>query len=131
MSHPDPRTAPNLIADTLRNFSSLMQKEVQLARAEISNNISRAALGIAFFGIAALMVLTALNTLAGAAVGYLAEAGLNAGTSALIVAAVFIVGAIILVLMGKSRLSAEALSPSKTIGNVQRDVKTVKGATHG
>lgn len=129
MSHPDPRVAPSLLADTLRNFSSLMQKEVQLARAEMSNNISRAAVGVAFFGIAALMVLTALNTLAGAAVGYLAESGVNAGTSALIVAAVFVVGAIVLVLMGKSRLSG--LAPTKTMNNVQRDVQTVKGATHG
>ncbi|WP_296417735.1 phage holin family protein [Pseudooctadecabacter sp.] len=131
MSHPDPRTAPHLIADTLRHFSGLMQKEVHLARAEMSNNISRAAMGVAFFGIAALMVLTALNVLAGAVVGYLTEGGMNAGTAALIVAAVFFAGALVLVLMGKSRLSADALAPTKTMHNVQRDVETVKGATHG
>ena len=131
MSHPDPRTAPHLIADTLRHFSSLMQKEVQLAKAEMSNNISRAAVGVAFFGIAALMVLTALNVLAGAVVGYLTEAGMNAGTSALIVAAIFVVVAVILVIMGKSRLTADSLAPNTTMHNVQRDVSAVKGATNG
>ena len=131
MSHPDPRAAPNLLVDTLRHFSNLMQKEVQLARAEMSNNISRAAIGLVFFGIAALMVLTALNLLAGAVVGYLSTAGINAGTAALIVTAFFGAGAAVLVLLGKSRLSADALAPSATLRNVQRDVETMKGAGHG
>lgn len=131
MSSPDPRTAPHLLIDSFRHFANLIQKEVQLARAEVSSNISRAVGGLVFFGIAALMVLTALNVLAGAAVGYLTEDGMNAGTAALIVAVVFLVVAGILILVGKSRLSSDALTPNHTIANVKRDVQAVKGATHG
>lgn len=129
MEHPDPRTAPNLLVESLKHFSNLIQKEAQLARAEISNNVSRAAIGVVFFGVAALMILTALNVLAGAGVGYLVEGGMNSGSAALLVALGFAIVAVIFVLMGKSRLSAEALAPSKTINNVQRDYHAVKGAT--
>lgn len=130
MEHPDPRQAPNLLVDALRNFSTLMQKELHLAKSEISTNISRAAVGIAFFAIAGILALTAFNVLAGALVGYLATTGLSAGTAALIVGGAILVVAIILVIAGKARLSASALEPTRTMDNLQRDITAVKGSTN-
>jgi len=130
MSHPDPRQAPNLFVDALRHFSNLMQKELHLAKAELSQNISRAGMGLAFFAVAGLLALTALNVLAGALVAYIAAAGLGAGTAALIVGAVLLIGAAVLVFAGKARLSAEALKPTHTMHNIQRDAATLKGAGH-
>jgi len=131
MEHPDPRQAPNLMVDALRSFANLMQTELQLAKAEVSNNISRAGTGIAFFVIAGIFALTALNVLAGALVGYLAETGFSAGTAALIVGGAVLIVALLLALAGKSRLSAASLEPTRTLNNLQRDVTTVKGATNG
>ncbi|MGB5865281.1 MAG: phage holin family protein [Sulfitobacter sp.] len=130
MSHPDPREAPSLFVEAFRDFSNLMQTELHLAKAEISSKVSRAGTGIVFFVIAALLALTALNVLAGALVAYIASVGFTAGTAALIVGGVILLVAILLVLAGKSRLSASALEPSRTINNLQRDVSTVKGATN-
>ncbi|WP_299031415.1 phage holin family protein [uncultured Sulfitobacter sp.] len=130
MSHPDPRQAPTLLVDTLRNFANLMQTELQLAKAEIANNVSRAGAGIAMMVVAAILALTGLNVLAGALVAYIATTGLSAGTAALIVGGGVLIVAVILVLVGKSRLSAAALEPTRTLNNLQRDAATVKGATN-
>jgi len=129
MSHPDPRQAPHLLVEALRQFSCLMQKELQLARAEMSNILGRAGAGLALLVAAALLVMTALHVIAGALVAYLAATGLSAGTSAAIVAAGCIGFALALVLIARSRLSAEALKPTQTIRNIQCDAATVKGAT--
>lgn len=129
MSHPDPRQAPTLLVDTLKNFSTLMQTEVQLAKAEISDNLSRAATGVALLVVAGILALTGLNVLAGALVAYIASAGLSAGTSALLVGGGVLALAVLLILLGKSRLTASALEPTRTLNNLQRDATTVKGAT--
>ncbi len=130
MSHPDPRQAPGLLVDALRNFSNLMQIELQLAKAEISQNISRAGTGIAFFVIAGILALTALNVLAAALVAYIAASGISAGMAALIVGGIILLIAAGLFFAGKARISASALEPSRTINNIQRDVSAVKGATN-
>ncbi len=130
MSHPDPRDAPNLLADVIRNASTLMQKEVQLAKTEIAANASRAGVGIALFAIAGILAVIGLNVLVGALVAYLAATSLSAGTAAVIVGGTVLALAIVLALLGKARLSASALKPKRTMANIQRDVAAVKGATN-
>ena len=130
MSHPDPRHAPTLLVDALRNFTNLMQTELHLAKAEIANNVSRAGAGIAMMAVAAILALTGLNVLAGALVAYIASAGLSAGTAALIVGGGVLLIAVALVFIGKSRLTASALEPTRTLNNLQRDAAAVKGATN-
>ena len=129
MSHPDPRQAPTLLVDSLKNFTTLMQAEVQLAKAEVSDNLSRAATGIVMMAVAGILALTGLNVLAGALVAYIASAGLSAGTAALLVGGAVLALAALLVVIGKSRLTASALEPTRTLNNLQRDATTVKGAT--
>lgn len=130
MSHPDPRQAPTLLVEALRNFTNLMQTELQLAKAEIATNLSRAGVGFALILVAAILALTDLNVLAGTLVAYIATAGVSAGTSALIVGDGVLVLAIVPVLFGKSRLSPSAIEPSRTLNNLQRDAAAVKGATN-
>ncbi len=130
MEHPDPRQAPSLLTGALKHFVNLMQKELHLAKAELSQNMSRAVTGIVFFGIAALLALTALNVLAGALVAFVATLGFTAGQSALMVGGVILLVAAVLVFAGKSRLSADALEPTRTMANLKQDIKTVKEATN-
>ena len=130
MSNHDPRQAPSLLVDAMRSFSKLMRTELHLAKAEVSQNISRAGVGIAFIAVAALLAIIALNVLVGALVAYLAATSLSAGTAALLVGGAILVVAVILVLVGKSRLTGSALEPTRTMHNLQRDAATVKGATN-
>ncbi len=131
MSDPNPRMAPNPLGDTIRAFTGLLQSEVALAKAEMSQNLSRAAVGLVLVLAALLLAFTAFHLLAGAAVGYLTQAGFTPPTAALIVGGVLVVIAVILALVGKSRLTGTALAPTKTAANISRDIETLKGGLHG
>jgi hypothetical protein len=126
----DLKDAPGLMVTAFQQFSRLMQDEIVLAKAEVSRNISRAGMGLAMIGVAALLTLTALNVLAGALVAYLAANGLTAGTAAVLVGGVLLVVALILALVGKSRLTADALAPNRAMTNVKSDFETVKEHSH-
>ena len=122
--------APSLLVDTLRQFTSLVQGELTLARAEMSRIITRAGIGLMLIAIAMLMALVSLNVLASAAVAYIAANGLSLGLSALIVGGVLIVAAIGFALAGKSRLTADALTPDRTTESVRDDIKAMKEASN-
>ncbi len=119
-----------MLVDTLRQFTSLIQGEIKLARAEVSSIATRATVGIAFLAVAFLLALVALNVLASAAVAYVAANGLSVGTGALLVGGILLFVAVGFVLAGKSRLSADALTPQRTAANVRRDIMTLKEASN-
>ncbi|MEL6519107.1 MAG: phage holin family protein [Pseudomonadota bacterium] len=128
--HAEFKETPTLIVTAFRQFSQLMQDEVALAKAEVSQNLSRAGTGLALMGVAALLALTALNVLATAMVGYLAATEMSAGTAAIVVGAGLLIAALVLALMGKGRLSADAMTPDRTVQNLKDDVDTMKEATN-
>ncbi|WP_306257619.1 phage holin family protein [Pararhizobium sp. IMCC21322] len=122
------KSAGGLLSDAMNNVSGLVRNEVDLARAEISENLSRAGVAVGLIAGAAIIALVALNVLTGALVAALTEAGLNAAWAALIVGAVF--GIIAYVLFGKgiNDLKLSSLAPTRTVKNLQRDAAAVKEA---
>lgn len=121
---------PSLLVDTLRQFTSLVQGELKLARAEMSGIVTRAGVGLVFMAIAFLMALVSLNVLASAAVAYIAANGLSVGLSALIVGGILIAVAIGFAFAGKSRLSADALTPERTAESIRDDIAALKEASN-
>lgn len=117
-----------LIADALSNVSDLVRSEVDLARAEISENVSRAGVAIGLIAGAAIIALVSLNVLAAALVAALTEAGIAAGWSALIVGAGLGLIAYVLINKGINDLKLSSLAPTRTVKNVQRDAAAVKEA---
>lgn len=91
--------------------------------------MSRAGNGLALLVLAAILALTALDVLAGALVAYLAAVGLSAGIAALIVGGAVLGLALVLAVIGKSRLSSSALGPTRVLRNLHRDAATVKGVS--
>lgn len=130
MPKPSLQDAPSILVDTLRQLSSLVQGEVKLAKAEMSRIVSRAAVGMTFLAVAFLLALVALNVLASAAVAYIAANGVSVGLSALIVGGILSLAAIVCVLMGKSRLNSDALTPEKTAKSLRADITAIKEATN-
>lgn len=130
MHDPNLQNAPQQIVATFRQFSTLVQDEMQLARAEIKRNLSRAGLGIALICIAALTALVALNVLATALVGVLTANGVPFWLAALIIGGVLILAALVMALAGKSKLEPEALAPKRTIESVKKDVEHLKEAAN-
>lgn len=130
MTQATPHDAATLIGEALRNVSSLIRNEVDLARAEVSQNVNRAAVALGLIAGALIVALVSLNVLAAALVAALTEAGIAAGWSALIVGAGFAVIALIMVARGVNDLKMSSLAPTRTATNVRRDAQVLKESTH-
>lgn len=125
------RTTAGLFTDAINLFASLVRKEVDLVKAEISESANRAAVAIGMIVGGVVLVLVALNVLSAALVAGLAELGIEAGWAALIVGGVYLVIAIILVRKGTSELKAVNLAPKRTVARVRRDAQALKETLNG
>ena len=122
------KSTGSILSDALTNVSSLVRNEVDLARAEVSENVTRAGVALGLIAASAIIALVALNVLVAALVAGLAEAGLDAGWAALIVGALLGVLAYVLLNKGTNDLKLSSLAPTRTVKNVQRDAAAVKEA---
>lgn len=123
-----PQNPASLASEALRLSGDLIRKEVALAKAEVSQNIQRASVAIGFVAAAAVIAIVTINVLVAALVAALAETELGPIWSAVIVGVVLALLAYILLRKGLNDLKPEALMPSRTVQNVQRDAQTIKGA---
>lgn len=118
-----------LVNETFTHITRLYRGELDLARAEVQENLKRAVAAVGMIVAGLVLFLVALNVLAGALVAGIAELGLAAGWASLIVGGAFLIIGIIMALVGKNKLKPASLAPTRTAKNVQRDARTVKGAT--
>tara|TARA_R110002049_G_scaffold10127_3_gene50448 strand:+ start:155929 stop:156327 length:399 start_codon:yes stop_codon:yes gene_type:complete len=120
------KTAGGLLSDALAHVSALVRKEVDLARAEVNENLKSAGIALGLIVGAVVVALTALNVLTAALVAALTEAGIPAGWSALIVGIALAVVAYVMINKGTNDLKLSSLAPTRTAKNVKRDAQTVK-----
>lgn len=120
------KSTGSLLGDALAHVSSLVRNEVDLARAEVNENLKSAAVAIGMIVGAVVMTLTALNVLSAALVAALTEAGIPGGWSALIVGVAFAIIAYVLLQKGTNDLKLSSLAPTRTAKNVKRDAQAVK-----
>ena len=116
---------PEALSDTLSDFADLFRKELQLARAELSSNVSTKLRGSIWLGIAALFALLTLALILGALVAWITTFNVSLHISFLIVAAVVGLVAVLAYLAGRSEAQA-VLTPSRTIRQVKQDIETTK-----
>ena len=115
------KSTGSLLSDALTHVSSLVRSEVDLARAEVNENLKSAGAAIGLIVGAVVVALTALNVLSAALV-----AALPAGWSALIVGVAFALIAYVMVNKGTNALKLSSLAPTRTTKNVKRDAQAVK-----
>ena len=120
------KSAGSLLTEALSHVSSLMRKEVDLARAEVNENLKHAGVAIGLIVGAVVVALTALNVLSAALVAALTEAGIPAGCSAVIVGVLLAIVAYVMVQKGTNDLKLSSLAPTRTAKNVKRDAQTMK-----
>ncbi len=126
MSTEPNKSTGGLLSDALTHVSSLVRSEVDLARAEVNENLKSAGVAIGMIIGAVVVALTALNVLSAALVAALTEAGIPAGWSALIVGVTFAVIAYVMINKGTNDLKLSSLAPTRTAKNVRRDAQAVK-----
>ena len=120
------KSAGGLVQDAMSNVSALVRNEVDLARAEINENLTKAGVAAGMIAAGAIVILVALNVLAAALVAALTEAGLDGGWAALIVGVVLAVIAYVMIQKGMNDLKLSSLAPTRTAKNVRRDAEAVK-----
>src|SRR5215467_9661761 len=99
----------DLAGEALKDFAVLLQTELQLLRAEISEKLTFTALSAALIGAGALLLMATIVLL------------LQAAIASLVVAAVTLLVGSGLVWFGANRLSLGRLAPSKTLDRLQKD----------
>jgi hypothetical protein len=117
------RSIPDVISDVVHQVTTLIRKEAQLARAEVSEKMSNAISGIAMAIFGAVLAIPALVILLEAIVAGLTSAGLPVYWSAFLVGGVALIIGIALLAAGANRLKADNLVPQKTINQLQRDAE--------
>ncbi len=121
------RSIPEIFTDLLSQFTTLLRKESQLARAEMSEKMSQVATALALIVCGAVLLIPALVILLQAAVSALITSHtIGEPYAPLIIGGAALLIGIILALIGMTRLRADALVPSRTITQIQRDVTVAK-----
>ena len=116
---------PEVLSDVLGDFADLFRKELRLARAELSSNISAKVRGAIWLVVAGLFGLLALASLLGAAVAWITTFAVSLHIAFLIVAAAVAFLAAFAYFAGRSEIRAE-LTPSRTISQLKHDIETTK-----
>jgi hypothetical protein len=121
------RSIPEIFADVVNQFTALLGKEGQLARTEMSEKITQVAVGLGLIVGGSVLLTPALVILLQAGVSALITNNIvREPWAPLIVGGVVFLIGIVLLLVGMSRLRAEALMPNKTIHQIQSDVSVAK-----
>ena len=121
----DDRSLSELLSDVTAEIGTLFRKEVELARVETSEQVTRAAKAGGMLGAAAVIGVVDLILFAFAAAWALSEV-VPEGVAFLIVAVVFAVVAGILFVAGKKRLATVNPVPTQTVQTVTQDVQVAK-----
>ena len=114
------------LSDVVGSLADLFQKEMRLARAEISEKIATKLQGAAWMAAAGVLGLIAALLLVQALVfGIASFFGIALHWSCLIVAALFAGAAGAAFLGGRAQVQEE-LTPSRTINQIKQDIATTK-----
>jgi putative superfamily III holin-X len=115
------RSIPELLSDVLAQLAKLIGNEFDLAKAELSSKSGQVARAVAMIGAGAVVMVPALVLLLLAAAAGLMHAGFSDPIAYLIAGGGAVVLAGILIGVGVSRLSGDAVKPSVTLDQLQRD----------
>jgi len=122
----DGRGLGDLLGDLASQVSTLVRKEIELARVEITSSFGRAGRGAAMAGLGGALLYAGLLVLLAAAVFGLVEAGMEPWLAALVVgvAAAVVGGA--LTSVGVKQVQTTNMAPTQTAESVRENVEFVK-----
>ncbi len=115
------RSIPELFSDAVGQLAKLIGNEFALARAELSEKAGQAGRAAAMMGAGAVIMIPALVMLLTAAASGLMHAGLSDPVAYLISGGGAALVSVLLIAVGINRLSGDALKPTATIDEIERD----------
>ncbi|MGH9264204.1 MAG: phage holin family protein [Acidimicrobiales bacterium] len=121
----DDRSLSELVSEVTTEVGNLFRKEVELARVETSEQVSRAAKAGGMLGAAAVVGFLDLILFAFAAAWALSEV-VPEGVAFLIVAVLFAIVTAVLAVAGKKRIASVNPVPTQTVQTLKADVQVAK-----
>jgi VIT1/CCC1 family predicted Fe2+/Mn2+ transporter len=122
----DERSLGDLFGDLSRQLSTLVRKEIDLARTEMTSRARSATQDVALIGAGGAVAYAGLLVFLGAVVLLLVDAGLEPWLAALLVAVVAIAIGGALVWRGREGLKQTSLTPERTIETLKDDAEWAK-----
>jgi hypothetical protein len=126
MNSPSSRSIPDLVSDAFAQLAKLVGNEFELARAELADKAAQVGRAAALIGAGAVILMPALVLLLFAAAAGLIRSGFSDPVAYLIAGVGAALVSAALIATGLNRLSGDALKPSVTLDQVQRDKVAVK-----
>lgn len=118
-------TLPRAVSDVVGDLADLFQKEMKLARAEISDNVSRKIQAVVWMIAAGAIFLVAILFALQSAVFWIATMGPSLAASSAIVAIVLAIAAAGVFFKGRSDAQAD-LAPRRTVHQIKQDIRVAK-----
>lgn len=119
------RPVGELLKQLAEETSTLVRKELDLAKAEVKQQGKEAGIGIGMFGGAGIATLLALGSLTAFAIALLAT-GMKVWVAALIVTAVWAAVAGVLALVGRNKVQEATPPAEQTVETIKEDVQWAK-----
>jgi hypothetical protein len=121
------RSLSKLLGDAVEQLGALFQVELQLAQAELSENVANAGRGAAYLAAAALFAMPVVTLLLIALALWMREAmAISSALSFLIAALIGAVFGLICGLIALNYLRAKNLRPNITLEQIRRDIAAAK-----
>lgn len=124
------RSLPELFTDLMRETSTLVRKEIDLAKAEMGEKVAQATSAVKSLAVGGVVAFAGVLVLLHGIVFTLAEfTALGVWASALLVGIIVLIVGLVLLQKGRSNLDARNLVPRRTADSLRRDKDFVKEQT--
>jgi uncharacterized membrane protein YqjE len=124
-SDPRDQSVGDLLKQLSQETATLVRKEVELARAEVTEKGKQAGVGAGMFGGAGIAGLLALGSLTACLIALLAT-GMKVWIAALIVTVLWAAVAGVLALMGRNKVQEATPPAEQTVETIKEDVQWAK-----
>lgn len=122
----DDRSIGQLFGDLSRQLSTLVRKEIELARTEVTSKAQSASRDAALIGVGGALIYAGFLGVMAAVIFGLVQAGLDPWLAALIVGLVVAIVGAVLVQRGRSDLAQANLAPERTVESIKDDAEWAK-----
>jgi len=126
MSSQNNRSIPELVSDAFGQLAKLVGNEFDLAKAEISDKAAQVGRAMGLIGAGAAIFIPALVVILIGIAFALVRQGFNEPAAFLITGVVALVVAGVLIWIGISRMSGDALKPTATLDQLNKDAVAAK-----
>jgi len=126
MDVPRDRSLGELVSDLSQQTAELIRREMQLAKAELAENLSDAGRHAMLIGVAAVFGLAAVMAVTAAIALLLIDLGVQPWLAAIITAALMGVTAFVLAQSGLSALRKKSIAPVETIQSLKETAQWLK-----